>query len=1052
MRKIAFLCSLVLLCGQLLAQSRIISGKVQDEKGNPVPGASVQIKGSRRGTSTTQDGVFSISVPASAKAVVVSSVNFSSQEIPISENMTIVLKPAVNANLQEVVVVAYGTQKKSEVTAAVSTVNADAIKNQQVVSVGQALQGTAPGVMVVNTNGQPGENPTIRIRGIASISASADPLIVLDGVPYDGNLNMINPSDIENFSVLKDASATALYGSRAANGVILINTKSGRKNATPNITLSATYGISSRAIKDYAYLNTQQQFELGWEALKNVYSDNPGTAANAANLATANLIKNGFHYNPYGPNFPNPVGTDGKLLAGAKPLWNDDWTKALTRSTAARRDVNLGIGGGTDRSKYYFSVGYLNQDGYVVKSNYQRVTTTLNYTTDLTNWLTIGARTNIVSSKQNYPAQGDGTYSDVIQYGRTMSSVFPIYARNDSGVIIKDASGNPIFDYGKPSSGRTVNVNRPVLQLSNVVGTVNLDNWDYDRLLTNLNAYGQVNFTKNLYYKTTFGINRYTLDQLHYENKDFGDAAAVGGRTYREEDLTTSWTWNNMIGYDQRFGDHHIEAMASYESYKYNYETIYGSKTGFAFPSQQQLSNASTNEDFEGYTVSTTLVSYLARVKYDYQDKYFAEFTIRRDGSAIFAPGHRYGTFPAGGVSWLISKEDFMHDLNNVNMLKLRASYGAVGNNALLDASNNRLYFPYLNPFATGNNDLTNPGVYLNQLGNAQIQWEKQLSANIGIDFELFKSRFTGSIDLFQKNSQHLILSAPLAPSAGFGAILSNVGKVQNAGIELSLNYGILRSKDFNWDVSLNITYLTNKIKSLLPGTDTFAASGAFRDVVGKSIYEFYLPVWAGVDPATGHGQWWIDSLDNVGHPTGKSRKTNSYSTAQTSEKWSGSGIPKYTGGFSTKFAWRKLDLNILFNFAFGGKYLDNNYINLMNGTYSGFGAQLNVDELRRWNTPGQITDVPRLNPNNNDEEQRSTRYLYSGDYIRLRNITLGYTFNPEITKKVVKAVRLYVQADNIYTWDKLKRGSDPESALNGDANGNAFPFKTLSAGLDFNF
>ena len=1049
-----FLCGLMLLCGQLwaqtqvgAAQSRIVSGKVLDEKGNPVPAASVQIKGSRRGTSTTSDGVFSISVPATARTLVISSVNFTSREVPVSDDLSIVLKVISNNNLQEVVVVAYGVQKKSEMTSAVSTVNADAIRNQQIVSVGQALQGTAPGVEVVNTNGQPGENPTIRIRGIASIAASADPLIVVDGIPFDGNLNMINPADIDNFSVLKDASATALYGSRAANGVILITTKGGRRNASPSINLSSSYGISSRAVADYPYLNTQQQFELGWEALKNTY----GAVSNAAQLATQNLIKNGFHYNPYG-SLAEPVGVDGQLASGATLLWNDNWTKALETNNPARRNVNLGIGGGSDHSKYYFSAGYLDQDGYVIKSNYQRVTTALNYTTDLTDWLQIGARANIVSSTQNYPDQGSGDYSDVVQYGRTMSSVFPIYARDDNGQIIKDANGNPIYDYGKPDPNRTVNVNRPVLQPSNVVGTVNLDNWNYSRLLTNLTTYGQVNFTKNLFFKSSFGINRSLLDELHYENKDFGDAESVGGRTYREEDLTTSWTWNNMLGYEQRWGDHHLEAMASYEAYKYNYETMYGSKTGFAFDGQQQLSNATTNEDFEGYTVSSTLVSFLGRARYDYQGKYFGEFTIRRDGSSIFAPGYRYGTFPAGGLSWLLNREDFMKDIKTVNLLKIRASYGAVGNNALLDGNNNRTYFPYLNTYASGNNDLTNAGVYLSQLANGMIQWEKQLSGNIGIDFELLKSRLTGSIDLFQKNSQHLILNQPLPPSSGFGSIISNIGKVRNEGIELNLNYGILRSRDFDWDLNWNLTYLNNKIISLLPGNDTFAAVGAFRNVVGKSVYEFYLPVWAGVDPATGGGQWWIDERDASGNLTGKRMTTDSYDSALTDEKWVGSGIPKFTGGFSTKFRYKAIDLNILFNYSIGGKYYDANYAGLMNGVYSGYGAQLDVDELKRWQTAGNVTNVPKLNPNNDDEEQLSTRFLFSGNYIRLRDITVGYTLSPGMTKKVLKSLRIYVQADNIYTWDKLKKGSDPESSLNGYANGNAFPFKTYSAGIDLNF
>lgn len=1048
MRKSAFLMLCFFLATlQLLAQDRAISGKVTDEKGAAIQGATVLVKGTTKGAATNADGTFSLSVPASAKNLVISAINFADQTVAISDNVSVSLKSSTGS-LQEVVVVAYGSQKKSEITSAISTVNAETIKNQQIVSVGQALQGTAPGVLVVNTNGQPGSNPTIRIRGIASIAASAAPFIVLDGIPFDGNLNMINPNDIESFSILKDAAASALYGSRAGNGVILINTKMGKRNAAPAITLSTTYGVSSRAISDYSYLNTQQLFELGWEGLKNSY----GTNANAAQLATQNLVKTAFRYNPYGPNYANPVGTDGKLVAGATPLWNDDWTKALERKTASRKNVDLGISGGSDKSRYFFSLGYLNQDGYVTKSNYERISARLNYTTELKSWLQVGAKASIVSSKQNYPNQGTGNYADVIQYGRTMSSVFPIYAHDDNGNLIKDADRNLIYDYGKPDPTRTVNVNRPVLQPSNVVGTIALDDWSYKRLLVDLNTYAQVNFTKDLYFKSSFGINRNLVNQLNFQNKDFGDAQSVGGRVYREQDLTTSYTWNNMLNYSKSFGDHHIEAMASYEAYKYNYETVFGSKTGFAFGGQEQLTNASTVEDFQGYNVTSTLLSYLGRLKYDFAGKYFAEVTARRDGASVFAPGYRYGWFPAGGVSWLISKEGFMKNVNAVNFLKLRASYGALGNNALLDGSGNAIYFPYLNTYASGYNDITNSGVYLTQLANAQIQWEKQINANIGVDFELFKGRLSGSVDVFEKNSKNLALNKPLAPSSGFGSILSNIGKVQNRGIEVNLTYGIIRNKNLSWDVMFNATYLKNKIVSLLPGTDTFAARGAFRNVVGKSIYEFYLPLWAGVDPQTGGGLWYIDEKDANGNPTGKQITTTSYSTAQANQKWVGSGLPKYTGGFSTRLSYMHFDVNILFNYALGGKYYDNNYADLMNGLYSGYGAQLNVDELRRWQKAGDITDVPKLNPSKNDEAQRSTRFLESGDYLRLRNVTLGYTFNPDKSQKVFKNIRFYVQADNILTWDKLKKGSDPESSITGDASSNALVFKTFSAGLDFNF
>jgi TonB-linked SusC/RagA family outer membrane protein len=633
-----------------------------------------------------------------------------------------------------------------------------------------------------------------------------------------------------------------------------------------------------------------------------------------------------------------------------------------------------------------------------------------------------------------------------------MSSVYPIYARDDSGRVIKDLQGRPTYDYGYPLPNRDYNVGRPVLQLANAVGTVALDNWTYDRLLTDLNVYAQVNFTKNLYYKTSFGINRSNVDQLNYQNKDFGDAASVGGRTYKEQNLTTSWTFNNMIGYENRFGDHHIDAIASYEAYKYLYSSLYGSKTGLAFSGAQQPIGGAVAEQFDGYTVANTLVSILGRLRYDYRGKYFGEFTIRRDGSSNFAPGNRYGVFPAGGLSWLISKEDFLNGNQTLNFLKLRASYGAVGNNALLDGSGFRTYFPYLSTFAYGYNNINDPGVYLSQLANPQIQWEKQLSANAGIDFELFKSRLTGSVDFFTKNSQHLILNQPLSPSVGFGSYISNIGKVRNQGIELNLNYAILKSRDINWDVNLNVTYLQNKIIELLPGVDTFASKGAFRNVVGKSIYEYYLPVWAGVDPATGGGLWWVDERDNNGNLTGKQVKSTNYSEALNSQKWVGSGIPKYTGGFSTRVNYKGIDLSVLFNYALGGKYYDNNYAGLMHGTYNGFGAQLSTDELRRWQKAGDVTDVPFLDYGNNDEEQLSTRFLYSGNYLRLRNITLGYTIHADKWQKAVKDARIYIQADNILTVSGLKQGSDPEAALNGYASGNAFPFKTFSAGINLTF
>jgi TonB-linked SusC/RagA family outer membrane protein len=1022
-----------------LAQNTLVSGRVMDTAGNPLANVSITARGNVNGASTRPDGSFSIAVPQGTKIVQASSVGYASQEVPLTGSDLQVVLSKVEKQLEAVVVVAYGIQKRKEITSAISTVNAEAIRSQQVTTVAQALQGTASGVVVVNSSGQPGSNPVIRIRGIASVNAAADPLIVLDGIPYQGNLNMISPTDIDNFSVLKDATATVLYGSRAANGVILINTKSGKRNAVPVINVTAVRGYSSRAVPEYPFLNTRQHFELGWEALRNHY----GTDPNAAQRATENLVRSAFHYNPYG-TIPNPVDTTGKLVAGATPLWNTDWVKELQRESARRTNVNLGISGGTDKTRYFIGGEYLNQEGYVITSKYERVSARFNFTSDLKDWLQLGIRSSIVSSNQNYPDEGSNSYTDVILYSRTLSSVFPLYKRGESGELLLDAKGQPIFDYGVGDPSRTVNVNRLVLTNSNDVATTYLDKKLSKRLLVNLNTYADIKLAKGLSFRSSFGIDRYTSNSSEHDNKDFGFAVNVGGRTTRTSNLTTSWTWNNLLSYQHNFGDHNLNLMASYEAFDYKLEAFSGSKTGFPFGGLDELSNAATNESLYGSTTSETLLSYLARAKYDYKGKYFAEFAARRDGSSRFAPNQRYGFFPAGGVSWLLSQENFLKGSSHIDMLKIRASYGIVGNNQLVS------YFPYLGTFATGYDELTNPGLYFDQLANENIRWERQGNTNVGVDFEGFNSRLTASLDLFNKSSIDLLFNLPLVYSGGIGTIAYNIGKIENKGVELSLGYDILKTRDLTWNISLNATWLKNTIRKLTD-RDTLAPSGNQRLTVGHSRYEFYLADWAGVDPADGKPMWYVDELGNNGQPTGKRITTKVAGEAANGRKYFGSGIPKFTGGLSQRLSYRHFDVNLLLNYAFGGKYYDNNYVSLMHGFFAGYGAQLHTDILDRWQKPGDITNVPSLNPDNGDVSTPSNNYLFSGDYVRLRNVTLGYSVQLP-NQQVIRSVRFFIQGDNLLTWDKLKKGSDPEANIDGNSNGNSNVYKTISGGLELTF
>lgn len=1029
--------SLLLLAGSAWAQTRTITGKVTDNSGAGLPGVSVTIKNSSTGTQTDDNGDFSITVPGNARALVFSFIGYNPQEMSIGRSNTINVRlSGEEKKLDEVVVVAYGTQRKREVTGSVAVVDDKAIRRQQVTSVGQALQGTAAGVMVVNNSGQPGDNPQIRIRGIASLNANAEPLLVLDGIPFDGNLNMINPNDIENFTVLKDGTATALYGSRAAAGVILINTKRGRKGAAPVINVNTTFGFASRALPEYDFVNSQQMFELGWESIRNLYEDVglPG-AGDSASKFLVETIK----YNPY--NLAQPVGADGKLVAGATPLWNTDWTKELTRTSALRRDLNLSISGGGDQSRYFFSAGYLTQEGYVITSKFDRINARFNYTNNLKDWLEIGARTSVVFSNQNYPDQAGTNFENTIQYIRSMSSIYPVYQRGEDGALLLDADGKPIYDFGNPDPSRTVNVDRNTLQPSNLVATTLVNTESRRRYLTNLNTYAEIRLAKSLKFRSSFGIDKYFLESLSYETPEFGNGENVNGRARRQNDVTTSWTWNNMLNYNKSFGDHTLDVMASMEAYKYELKTLNGQKVAFPFTGLTEWSTAAITEALNSGTTTETLNSYLGRLKYDFKSKYFAEVTVRWDGSSRWARGNQWGFFPAVGVSWLMSDEEFIKNLPYVDFLKLRASYGEVGNNRLTS------YFPYLSTFSGGYENLDNPGIYLDQLANPDIRWEKQGNLDIGVDFAVLKNRITGSIDYFRKESIDLLFARPLVFSGGIPSVDYNIGTVVNSGVEFSINARAIASKNFEWNSILNASFVKNKITKL-PQEKILA--GAYQREVGRSFYDFFMPKWAGVDPTNGAPQWYADELDGNGDPTGKQVIVNTY--AEATRYYVGGALPKVTGGWTNVFTYQSFDLSILVNFALGGKIYDGEYGNLMHGFTAGFGDQLHSDVLQRWQKEGDNTNVPRLDMNNTDMNQRSTRFLFDGDYLRLRNITLGYNFNPDRNKKIIKSARFFVQADNIGTWSGLKKGADPETDVDGSARPQSSVFKIFSAGLEFTF
>ena len=1051
MRKflLLMLCSLF-LTAEVMAQNRTVSGTITDEKGTGLENVTVTVKGTNIGTSTILDGSFTLNVPANATTLVASRVGFEQREISIAGQSNITIRLAtVNSSMAEVVVVAYGQQQRKAVTGAISTVKADAIQKQQVTSAVAAIQGLAAGVLVINNTGQPGENPTIRIRGIASKQASADPLVVVDGIPFNGNLNILNPNDIESINVLKDATATALYGSRAANGVLLITTKQGRRNQPAQINAYTSYGWVSRAIEEYPYVTPEQYMRLTWEShfndAKVAGLPNPGT------YATNNLITgtNGLWYNPF--NVANPIDTNGNLKSGAQLLWNSDWINEMGGDNSTRKNVGVGISGGSDKVRYFLSTDYLQQNGYVANSEFRRITARLNTEAELRTWLTTGLNMTVSGSNQNFPTQSGGSSRNAVSFARGISSLFPIHLRDSAGNLILDAAGNTQYDFGTQRSNRPtdINQNRPVFKNFNSIAINDLDKLLNDRFQTSMAAFGEVRFTPFLKFRSNFGLDKYVLSALTYNNPLYGDAAPVKGRVTRRRDLITSWTWTNSLNFQKSFGSHNLGAMVSSEAYDYKGESVSATRINFPAPGIYEITVGATAEGSTSATNRHRIESYLGRLTYNFNDRYFLEGTFRRDGSSRFALDQRWGSFYSFGGSWVISSENFLSNNRLINMLKLRASYGEVGNEGVLNAAGTAPnFFPYLSEFSTGWNDLGFAGVVLTSVTNTDITWEKIGTYNIGLDFAILKNRLTGSIEYYNKNSFDLIFDRPLQPSSGFTSVNENIGEMTNKGFEVTLNSININNRDFKWETNFNLGTVKNTITKLPEGQSKILEN-PFQIEVGKSLREFYIIEWAGVNAQNGLPQWYKSTTD----ANGKRLLTDTNSNAQ--RYFFGTAIPKITGGFSNTFNYKMFDFSFLFNFAFGHKVLDADYIGLMHGM-SVVGSQLHTDILSRWQKAGDVTDVPRLSFKNYIYGTPSTRHLFSGDYVRLRNVTLGVSLPNSIIQKqnVAKNLRFYVQADNYFTWVRdAKKGFDPEQSIfTGTTNASSSVMKTLSVGLTVGF
>ncbi|AIM38137.1 membrane protein [Sphingobacterium sp. ML3W] len=1014
----------------LHAQQRNVQGRVTDAvTGKPLAAVSVQVSGQSSGTTTNQNGEFTLQSPTSTDALIeFSYIGYETQRVKADgANLSIALQ-ITSQNLDEVVVVAYGTSKRSNITGSVSTISSKAIENRQVSSISKALEGQIPGLQSVASSGQPGTDAAIRIRGIGSINASSAPLFVVDGNPFAGDINSINPNDIQSISVLKDAASSALYGSRGANGVIIITTKSGRSSENTAINLNFTQGYSGRAVRDYDQVSTDDYFQMYWEALRNKNLTNGLTAAQAATNATNSVITD-LNKNPYGSAFPQPVGLDGKLVPGAKTLWNDPWSDVLQR-TGVRTQGDLSFSGGGTNNTYYISGGYLNDQGIAIESGFKRYNVRANIDGKMKSWLNAGVNIAGSSTQQKYPQSEDSNTANIINFTRLVPSFYPYYERADDGSFVLDAQGNKVYDFGRyRPSGATPK--------SNLAASLPLDKNDIQRENLSTRAYLEAVISDNFKFRSTYSLDYLNSNTHDYQNPTIGDAVESKGYVYKSNVRTVGQTWNNILTFDKQFDLHHVNILAGQEYYAFNSANMNGSRQGFVLPGFYEPVAASQLNNFTGSSVDYRLLSFLGRAEYNYDNRYYFSTSLRTDGSSRFAPETRWGTFWSVGGSWKIAQENFLKDVSKLNQLTLRASYGGQGNDNL------GTYYAYQGLYTIANS-LGEGGTVTSRLPTPDLKWETNLNFNVGLDVAAFQNRVSMTVEYFNRQSKDLLFTMPMPLSTGFTGYDANIGSVQNRGVDIDIHTIPVLTENFRWNLDVNLSHYKNKVTAL-PDNNKSIVTGTRILRVGGSIDDFYMREWAGVNPENGLPQWYL--ADEQGNKT--DQKTSEYGKAGNFVV--GSSLPDIIGSVQNSFTYKNFDLAAMVSFSLGGKILDNDYVQLMH-TGNNPGRAWSAEMLNHWTPENTVTDVPKLTTDNLSWTSASTRFLYDATYARLKNVSLGYSIPTEVTKRAgISKLRVFATAENLFTLYG-HQGMDPEQTINGATYFRYPAMRTISGGVQVIF
>ena len=1102
-RLMMFMMSLFLCAGSVLAQTKISGTVYSQDDGQPIIGAAVQVLGTSTGMLTDVEGKFSLTMPQGKNTLRISYLGMETKDVQAKNGMRVFLKSDAKT-LDDVLVIGYGTSKKSAFTGSAVEIDSKDITSHVTSTATSALVGKVAGITATSSSGAPGSAPTIRIRGIGSYAAATTPLYIVDGVPMEQSVASINPDDIEPMSVLKDASASAIYGNRGANGVVIITTKKAKSNQDAEIKVDMKWGSNGRLIPQYDIIkNPAEYYETVYRSLYNSQIYHGKTAEQAFDYADRNILAStggGTGVQVYTiPDGQNLVGHDFKLNPNAKlGYWDgeyyyypDDWYDELYHNSF-RQEYNISASGATGNLNYYASVGYLNDGGQVANSKYQRYTARTNVEYQAKKWLKLTtnmAFTHNISESPSYSSDTYGSSSNLFYYANSMGSIYPLYVRNQDGSI-RTENGRTVY-----MTNNNTNQTRP-----GFINNAARDN-DFNRTqgygdiftgqwaavvtpITGLNLTAQLSATD---------IN----SRYNYLYSAFASSGSVDGEVDVEHNRTLAVNQQYLANYTHTFAEvHNLTVLAGYEQYKIKKQNLEGYNDHLYDPFIAELNNTkgSDKKAVYSYTDNYMTEGFLGRLGYDYDNRYFLNASIRRDASSKFAPGHRWGTFWSVGGAWQINKENFMLNVKWVDILKFKLSYGENGNDQGMN------YYAYADRYSTTyNNDTGAYSIQQSAMGNENLTWETKKSWNAGIDFALFKNRITGSLEVYTGKTKDLLWSKTLPASAGktVNNYYTNIGTLLNRGIEFALDASILRTKDINWNFNIALAHNHNEFTELDPAiveTGQRYSNSIIR--VGGSSAQAYMVRYAGVNSegqAQYYAQFVLDkdgkrvnqTVDDNGVAdiyTGDTR-VNSYGNAAEDYPYGveeglvtdiskatrydiGDILPKIQGGFGTSLSVYGVELTAQFSFQLGGKFYDGSYQQLMhNALSSEAGKAMHRDLLDAWSPENPTSNIPRLSNASVDDpgvgsQTPQDRFLTNSNYLCLNNLSLGYNLPKSlVTPLSLRGIRVYVAGENLFLLT-ARKGMDPRYNLGigsmtsggGLASGSYSAMRSITAGLTVTF